>query len=191
MVRQRHVGHGACAGGPLNTSLALAAEESLKNDGESICCQGFLLPVNAGIVFMRPTERALQAVVRFRERVLSGPCWGQAAMCLGTWHLLNALERHWALFELCSEMRCDLLDPWRFASAGPLAEALRGSQKPRPAMTLGSEALQSFVTLGSTWTSTRLGVERKLRMAEAKRKFNKLFNGVYGMPEACREAQEL
>lgn len=94
----------------------------MKNDGESICCQGFLLPVNAGIVFMRPLEPALTAVVRFRERVLSGPCWGQAAM-------------HWALFELCREMRCDVLDPKRFASAGPLAAL--GSQKLRPAMTLG------------------------------------------------------
>ena len=47
------------------------------------------------------------------------------------------------------------------------------------------------MSLGSIWTSTRLGgCERDLHPAEAKRKFNKLFNGVYGLPEARRNVSK-
>lgn len=99
----------------LNGSLdmELLRKESKKHDDESVCCQGFLVPVNAGIVLMRPSSAAVEAVVRFRQRVISGPCWGQAAM-------------QWALFELCgTSLRCQMLDPRVFASAAPLIREVR------------------------------------------------------------------
>eukprot|EP00434_Breviolum_minutum_P019889 symbB.v1.2.017549.t1/scaffold1371.1/size209032/21 len=99
----------------LNGSLdmELLRKESQKHDDESVCCQGFLVPVNAGIVLMRPSSAAVEAVVRFRQRVISGPCWGQAAM-------------QWALFELCgTSLRCQMLDPLVFASANPLIREVR------------------------------------------------------------------
>ncbi|CAE7220853.1 RRA3 [Symbiodinium natans] len=101
-------------------------EEARLHDGESVCCQGELVPVNAGVIFMRPSSAAISAVQRFRERIFSGPCWGQAAM-------------HWSLFELCgSKLSCEMLDPLLFASASPLRSALRKdpqtASRARPAL---------------------------------------------------------
>ena len=38
----------------------------------------------------RPSSAAMEAVVRFRQRVISGPCWGQAAMHLDISNELDA-----------------------------------------------------------------------------------------------------
>ncbi|CAE7263155.1 unnamed protein product [Symbiodinium necroappetens] len=88
-------------------------EESRQHDDESVCCQQGLVPVNAGVIFMRSSAGAISAVERFRKRIISGPCWGQAAM-------------HWGLYEMCgSQLSCEILDPLVFASAEPLRTALR------------------------------------------------------------------
>eukprot|EP00439_Symbiodinium_sp_Y106_P084883 s923_g26.t3 len=88
-------------------------EESRQHDDESVCCQQGLVPVNAGVIFMRSSAAAVSAVERFRNRIISGPCWGQAAM-------------HWGLYEMCgSQLSCEILDPLVFASAEPLRTALR------------------------------------------------------------------
>ncbi|CAE7777313.1 RRA2 [Symbiodinium pilosum] len=95
-------------------------EESRKHDGESTCCHGAVVPVNAGVVFMRPTSAAVRAIQHFRARILSGPCWGQAAM-------------HWSLFELCGhQISCNMLDPLSFASAEPIRKVLKKDQEALP-----------------------------------------------------------
>ncbi|CAJ1356410.1 unnamed protein product [Effrenium voratum] len=114
--------------------------ESREHEDESVCCQGALLPVNAGMVMMRPTAGALRVARRCRERVLAGPCWGQAAM-------------HWALFELCGGVSCGVLDPKLFASAAPLRQALKPhaaqAQVATPALPLGSqEGLRFSLMMG-------------------------------------------
>lgn len=139
-------------------------KESKEHDDESVCCQGFLVPVNAGIVLMRPFPAAIEAVVRFRQRVISGPCWGQAAM-------------QWALFELCgsgpSALRCGILGPLRFASAGPLISELRRQGK--------ASYQPSLIHLD----------------LDAKRKTsaNQFFEQVFGVPKECskegRQRQDL
>ncbi|CAK8998450.1 unnamed protein product [Durusdinium trenchii] len=126
-------------------------KEAAKHDDESVCCQGMLVPVNAGIVLMRPSKAAWAAVMRFRARVISGPCWGQAAM-------------QWSLFELCgSSLQCEVLDPLRFASAGPLLMELRRTQQ--------ASYQPSLIHLD-------LG---------AKRKANKFFEGFFDIPKECSE----
>ncbi|CAJ1439477.1 unnamed protein product [Effrenium voratum] len=102
------------------------AYESREHEDESVCCQGALLPVNAGMVMMRPTAGALRVARRCRERVLAGPCWGQAAM-------------HWALFELCGGVSCGVLDPKLFASAAPLRQALKPHAAQAQAAMRGAE----------------------------------------------------
>ena len=47
----------------------------------------------------RPSSAAVEAVVRFRQRVISGPCWGQAAMHLD---LSSDIGYQW------KHIRCDL-----------------------------------------------------------------------------------
>lgn len=88
-------------------------EHSRRHDDESVCCQGVLAPINAGLVFMRATDAAIKLVVRTKQRVLAGPCWGQATM-------------QWALYELCeNELSCGMLSRSHFASAEPLKAAIK------------------------------------------------------------------
>jgi len=138
-------------------------KESKEHDDESVCCQGFLVPVNAGIVLMRPFPAAIEAVLRFRQRVISGPCWGQAAM-------------QWALFELCGRglLRCQLLDPLRFASGSPLMQELRRKR--------GKASYQPSLI--------HLDLDGKMKTSA-----NQFFERVFGVPKECskegRQRQDL
>eukprot|EP00435_Cladocopium_sp_Y103_P063181 s1957_g24.t1 len=127
-------------------------EESKKHEDESVCCQGFLVPVNAGIVLMRPFPAAIEAVLRFRQRVISGPCWGQAAM-------------QWTLFELCgNSLRCQILDPLRFASASPLMQELRRQR--------GKASYQPSLI--------HLDLDGKRKTSA-----NQFFERIFGVPKEC------
>lgn len=76
----------------------------------------------------RPFPAAIEAVLRFRQRVISGPCWGQAAMHLGwdgemghTWVFASQMEWNMKIqmaYHLIFSQALDFRRHWTDAFSG-------------------------------------------------------------------------